>query len=315
MLKPIAPLKARRPHKAEDGYVLLTLLLFVSVLTITVALPMLKYYEFQRKRDREEELVHRGVEYERAIRKFYKKFGSYPPSLEALQETNHIRCLRKRYKDPFGKDFKVLHLADVMAQFNAGLAGAGIAGGQLLGQSVSSMNGSFASASSADATATGNAATSSNPGSNDASQQATNSSGGSSGPSQPGQNSGTTLPFTAISGQPTGQSFGGGGIVGVATTNTEESIRIYNKKNHYNEWLFAYNPSQDRGGLPKGPYEPSLQAILPGQLGQPGMQNGLGQGQSGFGQQGFGQQGQGFGQQGFGQGTMGQGMPLTPGRQ
>ena len=315
MLKPIAPLKARRPHTTEEGYVLLTLLLFVSVLTITVALPMLKYYEFQRKRDREEELVHRGVEYERAIRKFYKKFGSYPPSLEALQETNHIRCLRRRYKDPFGKDFKVLHLADVMTQFNAGLAGAGIAGGQVLGQSVSSLNGSFASASSADTTATGNAATSSNPGTSDASQQATNSSGGSSGSSQPGQNSGTTLPFTAISGQPTGQSFGGGGVVGVATTNTQESIRIYNKKNHYNEWLFAYNPSQDRGGLPKGPYEPSLQAILPGQLGQPGTQNGLGQGQSGFGQQGFGQQGQGFGQQGFGQGAIGQGMPLTPGRQ
>jgi type II secretory pathway pseudopilin PulG len=314
MLKSIAPLKARRLQKAEEGYVLLTLLLFVAVLTITVALPMVKYYEFQRKRDREEELVHRGVEYERAIRKFYKKFGSYPPSLEALQETNHIRCLRRRYKDPFGKDFKVLHLADVITQFNAGLAGAGIAGGQVLGQSVSSLNGSFASASSADTTATGNAGTSSNPGTSDASQQATNSSGGSSGSSQPGQNTGTTLPFTAISGQPTGQTFGGGGIVGVATTNTEESIRIYNKKNHYNEWLFAYNPSQDRGGLPKGPYEPSLQAILPGQLGQPGTQNGLGQGQSGFGQQGFGQQGQGFGQQGFGQGTIGQGMPLTPGR-
>jgi type II secretory pathway pseudopilin PulG len=307
-------LKARRLQKAEEGYVLLTLLLFVAVLTITVALPMVKYYEFQRKRDREEELVHRGVEYERAIRKFYKKFGSYPPSLEALQETNHIRCLRRRYKDPFGKDFKVLHLADVITQFNAGLAGAGIAGGQVLGQSVSSLNGSFASASSADTTATGNAVTSSNPGTSDASQQATNSSGGSSGSSQPGQNTGTTLPFTAISGQPTGQTFGGGGIVGVATTNTEESIRIYNKKNHYNEWLFAYNPSQDRGGLPKGPYEPSLQAMLPGQLGQPGTQNGLGQGQSGFGQQGFGQQGQGFGQQGFGQGTIGQGMPLTPGR-
>jgi hypothetical protein len=101
----------------------------------------------------------------------------------------------------------------------------------------------------------------------------------------------------------------------VAATSKEESIRVYNKKNHYNEWLFAYNPSQDRGGLPKGPYEPSLQAILPGQLGQPGMQNGLGQGQSGFGQQGFGQQGQGFGQQGFGQGTIGQGVQTTPGRQ
>ena len=77
--------------KSERGYVLLTLLLFVAVLTITVALPMVSYYNFQMKRDREEELVHRGVEYERAVRKYYKKFGTYPASIEMLQDTNHIR--------------------------------------------------------------------------------------------------------------------------------------------------------------------------------------------------------------------------------
>lgn len=309
MMKPIAPMKARLPRNADEGYILLTLLLFVALLSITVALPMVKYYEFQRKRDREEELVHRGVEYERAVRKFYKKFGSYPPSLEALQETNHIRCLRHRYKDPFGKEFKVLHLVDVMAQFNTGLAGQGIAGGQVLAQSVSSMNGSFATTSTTDSAAATNPAPSSN--SSDTSQQAGTTSGGASGSNPPAPGSGTTLPFTSITGQSTSQTFGGGGIVGVATTNTDESIRVYNKKNHYNDWLFAYNPAQDRGGLPKGPYEPSLQAILPGQLGQQGLQNGLGQqGQSGFGQQGFGQQG--LGQQGFGQGTIG--MPMTPGR-
>ncbi len=313
MLKAIAPLKARTPRHAngEEGYILLTLLFFVAMLSITVALPMLKYYETQRKRDREEELVHRGVEYERAVRKFYKKFGSYPPSMEALQETNHMRFLRRRYKDPFGKDFKPLHLADVMKDFNAGLAGQGLAGGQVLGQSVSSMNGSFASVSASNTGAGATATPSSNADSGDASQQTGINSGGNSGSNASGQPSGTTLPFTAVSGQPTGQTFGGGGIVGVATTNPGESIRVYNKKNHYNEWLFAYNPAQDRGGLPKGPYEPTLQAILPGQMGQPGL-NGLGglgqQGQSGFGQQGLGQQG--FGQQGFGQGTMGQGMPM-----
>ncbi len=93
--------------------------------------------------------------------------------------------------------------------------------------------------------------------------------------------------------------------MGVATTNPDESIRVYNKKNHYNEWLFAYNPAQDRGGIPTGPYQPTLQGILPGQLGQQGLGQ-QGMGQQGLGQQGFGQQG--FGQQGFGQGTMGQGM-------
>ncbi|MGC2197008.1 MAG: hypothetical protein WA628_20195 [Terriglobales bacterium] len=296
MRTPNTPCKPRSRRPAEEGYVLLTLLLFVAMLTITVALPMVTYYSFQMKRDREEELVHRGVEYERAIRKYYKKFGTYPASFEALQDTNHIRCLRKRFKDPFGQEFKVLHLADVQMQF-----GAGIAGAQTLGQPVASLNsGSSSPAPAPDPNAaSGNTpATGAVSSSTDASQQpATN------------PNSGTTMPFTTISGQPAGQTFGGGGMVGVVTTNPQESIRIYNKKNHYNEWLFAYNPAQDRGGIPTGPYQPTLQGILPGQLGQPGVQNGIGQG---VGQQGFGQQG--FGQQGFGQGTMGQGMQTNPGR-
>ena len=95
----------------------------------------------------------------------------------------------------------------------------------------------------------------------------------------------------------------------MASLNKGESIRVYNKKNHYNEWLFAYNPQNDRGGLPKGPYEPSLMT-LPGQMGLPGQQglNGQGfSGQQGFGQQGFGQQG--FGQQGLG--GMGGTMPAN----
>ena len=311
MLTSISRSKVRSPRKADEGYVLLTLMLFVALLTISVALPMVTYYNFQMKRDREEELVHRGVEYERAIRKYYKKFGTYPATLEALQDTNHIRCLRKRFKDPFGKDFKVLHLVDVQMQF-----GAGILGAQTLGQPVANLNSSSNVTSALNPNATnGNPAAGSDSAAPDSSQQGANTNSGSnpnsgsSTNSGSGTNSGSTLPFSSISGQATsGPTFGGGSIVGVATTNPQESIRIYNKKNHYNEWLFAYNPAQDRGGLPKGPYQPVLQAILPGQLGQPG-QNGIGQG---LGQQGFGQQG--FGQ-GFGQGTIGQGMPTTPGRQ
>ncbi len=299
MVAPMKKSKTNSMRRHEEGYVLLTLLLFVAVLTITVALPMVKYYEFQLKRDREQELVHRGVEYERAIRKFYKKFGSYPPSFEALQDTNHIRCLRRRYKDPFGKDFKVLHLADVQMAFNSGIPGA-----QTLGQPVSAMNAGDASSNSEQQNTGAGATTSAS--TTAAASDSSNTSQTANNPS-----SGNTLPFTPISGQgQSAQTFGGGGIVGVASTNPQESIRIYNKKNHYNEWLFAYNPAQDRGGIPTGPYQPTLQAILPGQLGQPGMQNGLGQ--QGMGQQGFGQQG--FGQQGFGQqGGMGAGMPQTTG--
>ena len=53
------------------------------------------------KRDKELELYHRGMQYTRAIKLYYKKFGHYPTSLDQLENTNNIRFLRKRYKDPF----------------------------------------------------------------------------------------------------------------------------------------------------------------------------------------------------------------------
>jgi type II secretory pathway pseudopilin PulG len=290
-----------RSARQDSGFILLVLLLWAAVLAITVSLPMIYYYRQQMIRDREEELVHRGVEYERAVRKYYRKFGSYPASLDLLESANHMRFLRRRYKDPItGQDFKPLTQADVMVAFAAGIPGGSIPGAQSLGTAVSDMT-SAAGAAPAQAPPA-QAAPAPSP-------SATPDTGSDSG-STPPPGTGTTLPFSA---KPTpagqnGPTFCGGGIVGVASVSKNESIRVYNKKNHYNEWLFAYNPQMDRGGLPKGPYEPTLQ-LLPGQglqgqqlNGQPGQQ---GLGQQGLGQQGFGQQG--FGQQGFG--GMGGTMP------
>ncbi len=78
---------------------------------------------FQIQRDREEEMIHRGVQYSRAIKKYFKKFGRYPTSLNDLENTNNLRFLRKRYKDPItGKDFKLLHYSEVqMMSMGAGM--------------------------------------------------------------------------------------------------------------------------------------------------------------------------------------------------
>lgn len=307
-------------RRQDEGYILLTILLWVALLSITMtaALQMRTYYNQQMKRDREEELVHRGVEYERAIRKYYRKFGSFPASIEQLESGNHMRFLRRRYKDPLnGKDFKVLHMADVMPVLGLG---AGIPGAQNLGQPIAGVAATQPASGNANTIVSANTGSISAASGSDATSGDTSQPAAASSQQSTGQNSGstpqnppTTLPFTAISGQSSSPTLGGGGIVGVASINTQESIKVYNKKNHYNDWLFIYNPSIDRGGLPRGPYEPSLQAVLPGQVGQPGAQNGLGQqgfGQQGFGQQGFGQQG--FGQQGSGQQGFGQGAPMTP---
>ena len=104
---------SRNRRDGEQGYVLLILLLSVALLSIGVGV-LIQGIEFEIRRDREEELIHRGVQYSRAVRKFIKAVGRYPNSVEELESTNNIRFLRKRYKDPItGKDFKILHLMDL----------------------------------------------------------------------------------------------------------------------------------------------------------------------------------------------------------
>ena len=73
-------LQMRSAGREERGYILLTLLLTMALLIIFAAaiVPTIK---FQIERDREEELIHRGTQYSRAIRGYYKKCGRYPVCL------------------------------------------------------------------------------------------------------------------------------------------------------------------------------------------------------------------------------------------
>jgi hypothetical protein len=57
--------------------------------------------------------------------------------------------------------------------------------------------------------------------------------------------------------------FGGGPIVGVASTSKAPTIREFNHKNRYNLWQFIYDPSMDRGGLITTPAQPPLQIAAP----------------------------------------------------
>ena len=92
-------------RRRERGYMLLTLMLFVALLAVA-SMAWIEKVDFQIKRDREEELIHRGVQYSRAIRRYVRKFGHYPSRIEDLETTNNVHYLRKRYKDPItGKDF------------------------------------------------------------------------------------------------------------------------------------------------------------------------------------------------------------------
>ncbi len=265
-------LRRSSDRTAEGGYILLVLLLFVAILTIAAA-AIAPSIAFQVRRDREEEMIHRGVQYSRAVRHYYKKFNRYPSKIEDLEDTNNYRSLRKRYKDPItGADFKVLHLSEVQMALGGGAVGGLTPPGATPG---SGTNSQFGQSSGFGSGNFGGAATP--PGTQSASTDGTDAGG-----KQPGGASSNTS-----SDKLAGQTFGGGPIAGVVSTSKAQSIREFNKKDHYNEWLFIYDPNSDRGGLLSTPSQPPLQ----GAGGLPGMPGAPGTSASGVGNQGLGNQG------------------------
>jgi len=280
--------RRKASRRGEHGYVLLVLLLAVALMIIAMAV-IVPSIAFEIKRDREEEMIHRGVQYSRAIRTFYKKFGRYPTKLEDLENTNNLRFLRKRYKDPItGQDFKLLHFGEVKLSFSGGIVGiAAVAGGTIPGASPAggpaglSGSGGFGQPSPLGGTSgfvqsptpggTGGFGANSNSpfGQNqpaDNPTQGTDSSQSSSqqtGSNQPGTAtlSGSGNPGDHSSANQPVQTFGGGPIVGVVSTSKKETIREFNHKRKYNEWQFIYDPATDRGGLLMTPNQPPIQGF------------------------------------------------------
>jgi type II secretory pathway pseudopilin PulG len=107
-----------------------------------------------------------------------------------------------------------------------------------------------------------------------------------------------------------------GGMLGVRSRSTNESIRLYLNRNHYNEWLFMYQglgAGGGRGGNPVGP------GGIPGR-GGPGGPGGRGPigpdgGRGGPGGGGRGGRGPTFPDGGRGPGSGGQVLPPGIGRQ
>ncbi len=60
-----------------------------------------------------------------------------------------------------------------------------------------------------------------------------------------------------------------GGVIGVASKSTEESIRAYNGRTRYDEWQFVYTPSMFGPGQPRPGMRPGQTPGRPG-FGRPG---------------------------------------------
>ena len=98
-------------RRSERGYILLMLMLFVALLAIAAGALGSQHCLPREARSRRGDDPSRRAVFAGNLRKFVKKTGRYPTRLEELENTNNIRFLRKRYKDPItGKDFKLLHV-------------------------------------------------------------------------------------------------------------------------------------------------------------------------------------------------------------
>lgn len=311
----------------DGGYFLLAVMLMMAFIVIAAAYVVGPRIVQQLKRDREEEMIHRGTEYARAIKKFYKKNGRYPASLDDLDK-GQIRFLRKRYKDPLTKDgkWKMLQYGDIQSLLNtagpgtpvSGLNQAGpfTPGGGAPGLSPSPTNSSYGGFGSQALIQQQQAqlqAQQQNPGLVVGSPAGSGDTGGATNPGGTTGNSGFSLSLGGSQnpGDQSGASGGANGtngssafgqnsgstqaFGGVASLSKDPTIRIYNKKKKYDEWQFIYNPVMDQANvLLRGPYQPS--SIGNTNIGTPasqlGQQNGQNQQQNGFGQpnNGLGQQ-------------------------
>lgn len=245
-----------RPFKNEQGYILLTLLLCVALMSIGFAV-VVQSIGFQIQRDREEELIHRGTQYSRAVRRFIKAYGRYPNNIDELENTNHVRFLRKRYKDPItGKDFRPIHLLDLPRLSAAP-------------QGVPSANAEPSEAPTTDANSPPRGGVQNQSIGTALSESTDPNPSGPSDKNEPAGGDETLRPLSQpIQTSGLRQVSGRGPIVGVASISKHKTIREFDRKDQYNEWKFIYDPANDHGGLMKTPNQP----VFPGQIQSPQLQ-------------------------------------------
>jgi type II secretory pathway pseudopilin PulG len=280
-------IRSKASRGIDSGYIMLTLVLLMATMAIFAAV-IVPSITFEIKRDREEEMIHRGVQYSRAIRAYYKKTGRYPIKIEDLENTNNQRFLRKRYKDPLncknGKcaDFKLLHFGEVQMTLSA-LGGGVVPGapsGGLNGTSAGSSFGASPTSAFGQNPQAGPPGAGSDP-SQPGSQTAADGTGDGTGTNPSGTGTGAAGTNPVGSGQ-----IIGGPIVGVASTSKDNTIREFNHKKKYKDWVFVYDPAQDQGRLIMTPYQPQLAGFA--QQGAPPNANGQNGSSSSFGSSGSG---------------------------
>ena len=206
-----------RDMRSSAGYAMAGLLVAIGIMGILMSMAM-PSWRTVTKREKEAELLFRGEQYIRAIDLYQRRFpGAYPTDLDLLVEQ---RFLRRQYPDPMtGEPFQILTQGSAAAAPGETTPGAGTADDRRENQR-SDRTGRIGFGS------TGRGL------------------GGRSGSTSPS-------PFSPASG---GLGDDLGGIVGVVSRSSEESLVEYNGGTRYNQWLFVHTQQSPRpgGGAPPG---------------------------------------------------------------
>ena len=269
-------------RRSEQGYILLMLMLFVTLLAIAAA-AVAPSIAFRVRRDREEEMIHRGTQYSRAIRRYVKKTGRYPTALRnwktrttsgSCESATRIPSPAKtsscstweRFNSPVQRASPG-RLPSEVARFRAHrrwagplptLRGRGQPAGYCWEERRTPVhpgelgldNRGLRQAQQVRATQPIILVRArARPMRGRRTNPAINLRQFKTGPANSG--AGSDKLSSAV--------FGGGPILGVASISKAQSIREFNHKNHYNQWQFIYDPTMDRGGLITTPAQPPLQ--------------------------------------------------------
>lgn len=227
-----------RTSRDDRGFAMAALLVMMSVMAVamSVALPV---WHTASQREKEEELIFRGQQYARALALFQRRLpGAVPTDLDALVNG---RFLRKKYKDPItGEDFQLVRPGDPATAFapQGGAAAPGIQPGRAGGPGAAAPGTSpnqLAGRTQGPAVGGRGTLSVSQPG-----------GGGSTFSVNQGGGGRSTF---AINGVGAGAA---AGIIGVVSKSKDTSFRLYNGRNHYNEWVFVATQQTLRAGGPGG---------------------------------------------------------------
>jgi type II secretory pathway pseudopilin PulG len=224
-------LRARtQASDCEAGFLLVYVVLLVALVLIAlaVAAPVVAR---NLQRDKEVESAHRANEYVRAVRLYYRKLKTYPPSMDALENTNDVRYLRKQYVDPLtGKsDWRIIHVGEnkttVKGFFGQPLGGLNTTGA---GGGLGTASGPVSTPGTSPTTGTTTPA------------NCTVTGGSPLAAGFAGATTGCSPSSSTSSGAP--GSGGIGPIMGVGTSKTGDSILNPNGQTTYDTWEFIYDP-------------------------------------------------------------------------